>query len=162
MSPIAVVTDEAEARRILAALGLPHQPVAVAPPRDPDEPTSRGPPRASGDADGPDGPLFAFDDSAQPFPDDDGNQVVPGDAEIRPSPRFAPTALDRSPSPCYRSSRARSPDHRRGRNRKTVGLPYPNRPGIDLVRADRGGETGRPTANDHKVCGEKSALLPHC
>ncbi len=63
MSPIAVVSDEAEARRILAALGLPHQPVAVAPPRDPDEPTSRGPPRADGDADGPDG-LFAFDDSA--------------------------------------------------------------------------------------------------
>jgi hypothetical protein len=81
MSPVAVVTDETDARRILEALGLPCEPVRLAPAHDPHDPTSRGPPSADPDADGPDFPP-APDDSPQLFPDDDGSQLVPGDPEI--------------------------------------------------------------------------------
>ena len=43
MEPIELVTDPQRAREVLLALGVPHRPVVVAPPREPDEACSRGP-----------------------------------------------------------------------------------------------------------------------
>ena len=77
MALIDVVTDQADVRRTLHALGLPYDPVSLAPARDPDDPSNRGPPAPdpAGDSDPP------WQDDGPPLPHNDASQVPP-DAEI--------------------------------------------------------------------------------
>ena len=79
MELIELVTDPQRAREVLIALGVPHQPVEVAPPRDPDEACSRGPPCPPDSLEGVD--ASPAEDILEFPPDDDGCQIVPGDAE---------------------------------------------------------------------------------
>jgi hypothetical protein len=86
MALLEVVTDQADVRRTLALLGLPNDPVVIAPARDPDEPTSRGPPAPdpAGDSDPPQSDGSAdppWQDDGPPLTHDDASQVPP-DAEI--------------------------------------------------------------------------------
>ena len=95
MALIEVVTDQAEVRRTLDALGPAHQPVVIAPARDPDEPSSPDPRRRAGrgppSPDPPDGAGgCSVDESGDPpwqddgqLPlDDDAPRLPPGDAEF--------------------------------------------------------------------------------
>ena len=80
MDPIELVTDPQRAREVLLAFGVPEQPLVLAPPREPDEACSRGPPHQPDSREGVDPPLA--DDFVDLPPDDDGSQIVPGDAEF--------------------------------------------------------------------------------
>ena len=80
MEPIEIVSDPQRARDVLLALGLPCQPVELAPPRDPDDACSRGPPCPHDFVEGGDAPPV--EDIVEPPPDHDGSQIVPGDAEF--------------------------------------------------------------------------------
>jgi hypothetical protein len=80
MEPIEIVTDPQRAREVLLALGLPCQPVELAPPRDPDDACSRGPPYPPDCLEGVADPPA--DDTVELPPDDDGCQIVPGDADL--------------------------------------------------------------------------------
>jgi hypothetical protein len=94
MALIELVTDEAQIRRTLAALGLPYHQVSFAPPRDPDEPSSpdahRRPGRGPPSPDPPDGAdRCALDESGDPpwqddcqLPLDDDAAEAPSDAEL--------------------------------------------------------------------------------
>jgi len=86
MALIDVVTDQADVRRTLHALGLPYDPVSLAPARDPDEPSICGPPAPdpAGDSDPPQSDRSAdppWQDDGPPLPHNDASQVPP-DAEI--------------------------------------------------------------------------------
>jgi len=80
MELIELVTDPQRAREILLALGVSHQPVEVAPPREPDDACSRGPPCPPDSLEGVDHPPA--EDIVELPPDDDGCQIVPGDADV--------------------------------------------------------------------------------
>jgi hypothetical protein len=80
MEPIEIVAYPQRAREVLLALGVSHHSVEVAPPRDPDDACSRGPPCPPDSLEGVDAPPAV--DIVELRPDDDDCQIVPGDAEL--------------------------------------------------------------------------------